>query len=151
MAADQSLDNLLTTLQQTVESTSAHFRQLEAESKIRMGVKSPRETLCHLVWWHQATVEGMESVVAGGAPYRIYASTREMNARALGRFAGQTASQLTAQLPALQARLEKAARALPGLQTPVFMHADGTTDSAAQRLEDLIQHWSACSTELQAV
>src|SRR5206468_2025898 len=78
----------------------------EARSK---GEKwGPREVLCHLVWWHQATVEGMESVLSGGKPYRFYASIDEMNARAVGRLAGQDIAQLAELVRQLQARLVRA-------------------------------------------
>ena len=74
MAASPAIDDLIAPQQQSVESGLAYFRRLEAESKIKMGQRGPREKLCHLVWEHQATVEGMEAIMSGGAPYRIYAS-----------------------------------------------------------------------------
>ena len=151
MAAGQSIDELIAALAQSVEEGLADFRRLEAESKIQMGKKGPRETLCHLVWWHEVSAEGMESVAAGGAPYRIYASTQEMNARAVGRAAGQTVSQLANRVEQLQPRLVAAARNLPNPQVTVFVHGDGSTDTALQRLEAVIERWKACLAELQAV
>lgn len=151
MAAGQSIDDLTAALEQSVEDGLAHFRRLEAESKIEMGKHGPRETLCQLVWWHQASAEGMESVASGGAPYRIYASTEEMNARAVGRSAGQTVSQLADKVQQFQTRLLAAARALPDPQVTVFVHGDGSADTALQRLETIIQRWHACIEELQAV
>ena len=89
MAAGQQIDDLIATLEQSVESGLAYFQGPGGQSKVMIGHWGPREVLCHLVWWHQATVEGMESVAKGGAPYRIYASVDEMNARAVGRMAGK--------------------------------------------------------------
>jgi hypothetical protein len=151
MAAEQSIDDLIAALEQSVEDGLAHFRRLEAESKIEMGKKGPRETLCHLVWWHQVSAEGMESVASGGAPYRIYASTDEMNARAVGRAAGQTVAQMADRVQQWQTRLVAAARALPDPQAAVFVHANGSQDTALQRLETMIQRWHVCIEELQAV
>lgn len=151
MAATQSIDDLITALEHSVEVGLAHFRRLEAESKIKMGHVGPRETLCQLVWWHQASVEGLEAIGAGKPPNRIYASTDEMNARALGRLAGQSVAQLIEKVEHFQARLENAARALPDPGATVFVHGNGSEDSAQQRLEAMRLHWNACSEALQAL
>src|SRR5262249_62000612 len=95
MAAGQQMDDLITTLEQSVASGLAYFKGPGGQSKVMIGHWGPREVLCHLVWWHQATVEGMESVAKGGAPYRIDASVDHMNARAVGRLAGRDLNQPT--------------------------------------------------------
>ena len=151
MPTDQAVDDLLTPLQQSVESGLGHYRRLVAESKIQMGKFGPRETLCHLVWWLQASVEGMEGVGSGTSPYRIYASTEEMNARAVGRSAGQTVDQLAEKAEGYQDRLVAAVHALPDLSRTVFVHGDGSEDSDQSRLEALTRHWNACIGELQAL
>jgi hypothetical protein len=123
-----------------------------------MGHWGPREVLCHLIWWHQATAEGMESVAAGGAPYRIYASVDEMNARAVGRMAGTDINESTTYGASLvdsarqwQARLVKAARALPDPNTIVLIMGDGNGRSVQQRLETIAHRWSELIKELQAL
>ena len=73
MAEGQQIDSLITALEQSVESGLAYFQGPGGQSKVKIGRYGPREFLCQLVWWHQVTAEGMESVAAGGAPYRIYA------------------------------------------------------------------------------
>jgi len=100
----------------------------------------------------------MESVAAGGAPYRIYASVDEMNARAVGRLAGKDVNQpetYGASLVDLTrqwlARLVKAARALPDLSTTVLIMGDGSGRSVQQRLETIARHWSERVNELQAL
>ena len=72
MAAGQQIDGLITALEQSVDAGLAYFQGPGSQSKVKIGRWEPREVLCHLVWWHQATAEGMESVAAGGAPYRIH-------------------------------------------------------------------------------
>jgi hypothetical protein len=123
-----------------------------------IGHWGPREVLCHLVWWHQATVEGMESVAKGGAPYRIYASVDEMNARAVGRLAGRDLNQAGTYGESLvdlarqwQERLVKAARALPDPNTTVLIMGDGSGRSVQQRLETIAQRWNELVRELQAL
>jgi len=151
MAANQSIDASMTELEQSVESGLEHFSRLWDEGKIKMGKWGYRETLCERLWWTQATADGIESVVAGKAPYRIYASDDEMDARAVGRVAGQFVPQLADKARAARERLEAAARKLSDLNAVVLIHGDGTEDSAQACIDRLTQQWGASATELQAV
>jgi hypothetical protein len=123
-----------------------------------IGHWGPREVLCHLVWWHQVTVEGMESVAKGGAPFRIYASVDEMNARAVGRMAGRDVNQPGTYGPSLvdsarqwQARLVQAVRTISDPNTTVLVMGDGSGRSVLQRLETIAHHWQEHVKELQAL
>jgi hypothetical protein len=151
MAAGQQIDSLITALEQSVDSGLAYFQGPGSQSKVKIGRWEPREVLCHLVWWHQATAEGMESVASGGAPYRIYASVDEMNARAVGRLAGRDVNHLVDLVRQWQARLVKAVRALPDPNTTVLVLGDGNGRSVQQRLETIAHHWNEHVTELQAL
>jgi len=158
MAAGQQIDGLITALEQSVESGLAYFQGPGSQAKVKIGHYGPREFLCQLVWWHQITAEGMESVASGGAPYRIYASVDEMNARAVARSASKAINQLTTYGASLvdlarqwQARLVKAARALPDPNATVLVMGDGTGRSAQERLETIARHWSERINELQAL
>ena len=151
MAAGQQIDSLITALEQSVDSGLAYFQGPGSQSKVKIGRWEPREVLCHLVWWHQATAEGMESVASGGAPYRIYASVDEMNARAVGRLAGRDVNQLVDLARQWQARLVKAVRALPDPNATVLVLGDGNGRSVQQRLETIAHHWNEHITELQAL
>ena len=151
MAAGQQIDSLITALEQSVDSGLAYFQGPGSQSKVRIGRWEPREVLCHLVWWHQATAEGMESVASGGAPYRVYASVDEMNARAVGRLAGRDMNQLVDLARQWQARLVKAAHALPDPNATVLVLGDGNGRSVQQRLETIAHHWNEHVTELQAL
>jgi hypothetical protein len=68
MAAGRQIDDLIATLEQSVEAGLAYFQGPGGQSKVMIGHWGPREVLCHLVWWHQATVEGMESVAKAVRP-----------------------------------------------------------------------------------
>jgi hypothetical protein len=158
MTAGRQIDDLIATLQQSVEAGLAYFQGPGSQSKVMIGHWGTREVLCHLVWWHQATVEGIESVAKGGAPYSIHASVDEMNARAVGRMAGRDVNQSGTYGPSLvelarqwQARLVQAARAIPDPNTTVLIMGDGSGRSVRQRLETMAQHWNEHVTELQAL
>jgi len=100
----------------------------------------------------------MESVASGGAPYRIYASVDEMNARAVGRLAGRDIKQsgtygasLVDLVRQWQERLVQAARALPDPNTTVLIMGDGSGRSVQQRLENIAQEWNEHVKDLQAL
>jgi len=150
MAASQPIEALIRALEQSVEVGLTYFQGPGGQARIKVGNWGPREVLCHLVWWHQATVEGMESVLSSGKPYRFYASVDEMNARAVGRLAGQDIAQLAELVRQLQARLVKAARALPDPNATVLVTGDGSGRSVLQRLETIARHWSEHVHALQA-
>jgi hypothetical protein len=158
MAAGQQIDDLIATLERSVEAGLAYFQGPGGQSKVKIGHWGPREVLCTLVWWHQATVEGIESVAKGGAPYHIYASVDEMNARAVGRLAGRELNQVGTYGESLvdlarqwQQRLVKAARALPDPNTTVLIMGDGSGRSVKQRIETIAQRWNEIIRELQAL
>jgi len=150
MAASQQIEALIRALEQSVEAGLTYFQGPGGQARIKVGIWGPREVLCHLVWWHQATVEGMESVLSSGKPYRFYASVDEMNARAVGRLAGRDTAQLAELLRQLQARLVKAARALPDPNATVLVTGDGSGRSVLQRLETIARHWGEHVHVLQA-
>jgi len=149
MAANQSIDESLSGLEQSVEAGLQHFSRLWDEGKIKMGKWGYRETLCEGLWWIQAAADGIESVVAGGAPYRIWASDEEMNSRAVGRVAGQFVPELADKARMARARLETAVRKLGDLNAVVLIHGNGGEDSAQACINKLTEHWKACAAELQ--
>ena len=150
MTETLSIDDRIAALDEQVETGLTQLRQLEAAGKVKMGAYGPRETLCQLVWWCETAADGMESVAAGGAPVRVYASDDEMDARAIGRLTGRTVAQLADRMEQAQARLRTTARRLTDHGASVFQHGDGRADSAQQCLEALSRRWQACLADLQA-
>lgn len=151
MAASQQVEDLIRALERSIETGLAHFQGQGGQARGKVGIWGPREVLCHLVWWHQATVEGMESVLSGGKPYRFYAPVDEMNARAVGRLAGKDIAELAELARQFQARLVKAAQALPDPNATVLIFGDGSGRSVLQRLETIAHHWSEHVRALQAL
>ncbi len=146
-----AVDDLIATLGQNVETGLGHFRRLQAESKLPLGVYGPRELLCKLVWWHQVAAESMESIGSGGDPYRVYAPDEEMDLRAVARQTGQPVSQLAANTEAYQKRIATAVSSISDPNTTIFVHGDGSQDSVPQRLEAMVQRWKTSIEEIQAL
>ena len=149
MASKQQLEELIAAADSAVESGLTYFEGPGAETKVRVETWSPREVLGHMVYWHQATAEGIESVASGGTPYRVYASTNEMNARAVGRASGKSASQLAGEVRGFHERLIKGARSMSDPDAAVLVSGDGAETSAAQRLQRIAEHWNGHVKQLQ--
>ena len=148
MTTAQNVETLISSLEDAVKAAFAYFES-NSEAEHRVGMWTPREVLCHMIYWHQATVEGMESVASGGDAHRIFASTDEMNARAVGRNAGQSMGALIEQAQGWQDKLATAARSMSDASAVVLVRGDGTELTAAQRLEHIATHWNGHIQELK--
>ena len=142
------LDTLLAALEEAMQEVFDFFAGPGSTSQVRIGDWGPWEVLCHFLYWHAATAEGMESVAAGGKPRRLEASTDELNAKVIAEHAGEGIPQLVAQLQQWQRRLVQAARSLPGLDAAVIERLDGRLVSARERLQVMDRHWREHLKEL---
>ena len=149
VTTDQKIDGLIASVEEAVKAGLAYFEGPGANSSVKIDIWSPREVLCHLIYWHQATAEGMEATTSGAGPLRIHAPTDEMNARAVGRVAGVTIERLVEDARELQTRLIAAVRAIPDLEATVLDRAEEGKQSARQRLEIIAHHWNEHIRELQ--
>ena len=150
MATDANLETLIAALDDAVNRGLEYFEGPGTQSTARVEDWGPREVLCHMVVWHQSTVEGMESVLSGGPPIRLTAPTDEMNAGAVEDCRGREAAQIAAKIRDLQARMAAAARALPDPGATVLVRSSGAEASARQRLELIAGHWNEHLKELGA-
>ncbi|MBI2872454.1 MAG: hypothetical protein HYY00_04600 [Chloroflexi bacterium] len=135
-------DALLANVEKSVQDALAYFEGPGATSQVKVDQWGPRDVLCHFLFWHQATAEGMESVARGGQPTRLEASTDDMNARAIAQHARESIPQLVSQARQLQGRLVRAARSIRDLEKPVLVRFDGTPANLRQRLEIIARHWT---------
>ena len=141
MTTDHSIDELLAGLEEAVESGLAYLGRPEAESRVPAGEWGIPELLAHMVFWHRSTVEGIESVLSGGDPYRLTGATDDLNAQAVEEMAGWGPARLIDEVRRLQARLVNAVRALPDPTVTVLVRAGGTESSGLDRLERIARHW----------
>lgn len=145
---EQNIDTLISSVEEAVKSAVTFF-EANAHSEERVGLWTPREFLCHMIYWHQATVEGITSVAGGGDPLHIHASTDEMNARSVGRQAGKDVGQLLDELHPIQESLVTAARSVADPNAAVMVNGSGSEMSTAQRLERIATHWNEHIAELK--
>ena len=149
MVTEQDIEKLISSVEQTVQTAMAYF-QANAESEERVvGIWTPREVLCHLIYWHQATLDGITSVAGGGDPLQVHASTDEMNARSVGRQAGTDFGQLIEQLNSIHEGLVGAARSISDPNVVVLVNDGGAGASTVQRLERISHHWNEHLEEMK--
>ncbi len=149
MTTEVNIEPLIADVKRVVARGIAYV-EANADSEVKIDIWTPREVLCHWIYWHRATVEGMESAAAGDGPHRIYADSDEMNARSVGRKSGWTVVRLVEEMEELQERLVAAARALPDPNDTVIIRGDGSEASGVQRLETIVSHWREHLDEMAA-
>ncbi len=150
MSTMHELDGLLSNLSTVVEEALAYFEGPGSTATARVGDWGSREVLCHFLFWHEVTAEGMESATSGGGPRILNAQVDELNDQAIAQYTGEGIPQLAARARSLQERLVRAARQLPSLDIAVTQRQDGPPATARQRLETISRHWQAHIADLQA-
>ena len=150
MTTDRELDALIASFDEAVNNGLAYLAGSGAESGVKIESWTAREVLAHMVFWHQATVEGMEAVGSNGDPYQIDASTDEVNAEHVAALADTSTADIADRIRELQTRLVAAVRSLDDPSAIVFIRSSGVGSSALQRLEMMANHWNGHIRELQA-
>jgi hypothetical protein len=138
----EQIEALLIVFRATVDEVLGYFEGPGSDSKTRAGAWGAWETLCHFIRWHEATIEGIESVARSGEAYQVPAPSEEENAAIIEKHRGETPAQLISHLRALHERLEKAARNITDLDAEVIRFSGGISASARARLERMPMHWA---------
>ena len=136
----RGLDSLLEALAEAVGQARAYLLKLDGEAVVRPGTWGPAEVLSHLVYWHRAYVEGIESVLTGGPPFGTGETIDELNAKALDEMAGSCVVDLLQEWEDLQNRLEQMAGALPDPGATMQIHHDSTECNLYEPLDELVGH-----------
>ena len=145
MADNPSIEELIADVECVVAEGLAYFAGLDYGSQ-----PEAEWVLRHMVFWHRVSVEGMESVLAGGEPFRISGTTDEMNARAAEDTAGLTTADIVETLTDLQARMVAAVRKFDDHEVTVVVLQDGTERPASQRLRMTAFHWKGHLAEMRS-
>lgn len=143
------LDSLLDALADSVDKAQQYFSKLDGQAVVRLGNWGPAEVLGHLVWWHRANLEGIESVLAGGPPYGAGESTEQLNARAMDEMAGSPVVDLLGKWEELQNRLDDKARAVADPGVVVRVYSNGAPRTLLERIEEVADHITEHLNELQ--
>ena len=144
MRRHADIEERIADVEQAVADGLVYFAGLDYESQ-----PDAEWVLRHMVFWHRASVEGMESVLAGGPPFRIPGTVDEMNARAGADTAGLTTAEIVVALRDLHARMVAAVRKFDDPEVTVVVLHDGTERPASQRLRMTAFHWKGHLSELR--
>ena len=149
MSNQLSQEQLIAALDQTVSAALEYLTGEGSASQARVGDWGAWEILCHMIYWHRATTEGIESVASGGNPRQIEAETDEVNARIIESMSGKTIEELAIEVRELQTRLISAVRDIPDPNSTVFVRLGGAASSANERLQMMAGHWRGHVEELK--
>ena len=143
MSEHANIEVLIEEVERTVAEGLAYFAGLDYGSR-----PDAEWVLRHMIFWHRASVEGMESVLAGGPPFRIPGTVDDMNARAAADTAGLTTAEIVEALRDFQSRMVAAVRQFDDPEVTVVVLHDGTERPASQRLRMIAFHWKGHLEEL---
>ena len=142
-------DALIAALDRVVQDTLAYFDGPGRQSSARVDRWQARDVLMHFIYFHDATAWGMQSVALGGPPWPVPTDADTVNEVCRRLHEHESVDELLAQLRQAHARLVRAARAVPSLDTPCFQRAGGELLTGRQRLEGLARHWAEHVRALQ--
>ena len=145
-----NLEEMITQMEQAVEEGLAYLEDAASGTSPLVDRWSAKEVLAHMVYWHRASLQGIESVSGGGSPFQVPASSDEINGEIVAELSGTPVSLMAEELRDLQKRLSAAARLVPNLDETVFIRVDGQSFSTRIRVETITNHWRDHVRELQA-
>ena len=102
-----------------------------------------------VIYFHDATAWGIQSVAIGGPPWPVPGDSDIVNETCRRLHAHESYDELLSQVSLAHARLMHAARSSPDLDKPCFLRANGEALTGAQRLDLLARHWREHVHELE--
>ncbi len=137
----EDIESWIAALDKVVEEGLGYFEGPAGSSQARVGDWGPEEVLAHLVFWHEASVRGMEFVANGAPPHRLELPVDEANARAVAERRGNGLPELVADARRVHLRFAEAARAVGDPYATVVIRADGSEADVRQRFDITTNHW----------
>ena len=145
-----NLEEMITQLEQAVEEGLAYLEKAADGASPQIDGWGAKEVLAHMLYWHRASLQGIESVSNGGPPFQVPRSSDEINGEIVAELSETSVSLIATEIRDLQRRLSAAARLVPNLDDTVFIRAGGQAFSTRIRLETIGHHWREHVRELQS-
>jgi hypothetical protein len=142
-------EELIKLLDSAVDDGLTFFLGQGRDSDAKVGDWGVWEVLCHMIYWHQATVDGVESIASGGGPHHIKGETDEVNDRIIATMSGRSSHELAEDVRDLQAKLVAAVRKVDDPTSTVFIRKDGSSASTFDRVDQITRHWNGHIAELR--
>ena len=149
MTMPPSTDALIAELDRVVQDALAYFEGPGRVTDARVDRWRARDVLMHFLYFHDATAWGIQAAALGGPPWPVPADSDTVNEVCRRLHEPETFDELLAQVRQAHARLLRAARDAPDLETPCLRRATGEVMTGRQRLELLARHWAEHIRELR--
>ena len=74
-----NLEEMIAQMEQAVEEGLAYLEDAAGGTSPQVDRWTAKEVLAHMVYWHRASLQGIESVSGGGSPFQVPASSDVIN------------------------------------------------------------------------
>lgn len=140
LPTQNSQEQLIEALEETVSDALEYLTGEGLGSHAKVGDRGAWKVLCHMIYWHQATTDGIESVVSGGDPRQFEAESDEVNDRIIESISGKTVEELPREVREIQGRVPTAFHSIPDPSSTVFIGMNRAESSTNERLQMMAGH-----------
>lgn len=140
LPTQNSHEQLIEALEETVSDALEYLTGEGLGSHAKVGDRGAWKVLCHMIYWHQATTDGIESVVSGGDPRQFEAESDEVNDRIIDSISGKTVEELAREVREIQGRVPTAFHSIPDPSSTVFIGMNRAESSTNERLQMMAGH-----------
>ena len=121
LPTQNSQEQLIEALEETVSDAFEYLTGEGLASHAKVGDRGAWKVLCHMIYWHQTTTDGIESVVSGGDPRQFEAASDEANDRIIESISGKTVEELPREVREIQGRVPTPVHSIPDPSSSVFI------------------------------
>ena len=93
-----------------------------------------------MIYWHQTTTDGIESVVSGGDPRQFVAESGEVNDRIIESISGKTVEELAREVREIQGHVPKTVHSIPDPSSTALICMSRAESSTNERLQVMAGH-----------
>lgn len=140
LPTQNSQEQLIEALEETVSDVLEYLTGEGLASHAKVGDRGAWKVLCHMIYWHQTTTDGIESVVSGGDPRQFKAESDEVNDRIIESISGKTVEELAREVREIQGRVPTAFHSIPDPSSTVFIGMNRAESSTNERLQMMAGH-----------
>ena len=140
LPTQNSQEQLVEALEETVSDALEYLTGEGLASHAKVGDRGAWKVLCHMIYWHQTTTDGIESVVSGGDPRQFEAESDEVNDRIIESISGKTVEELAREVREIQGRVPTAFHSIPDPSSTVFIGMNRAESSTNERLQMMAGH-----------
>ncbi len=139
----------LADLDDVVNRTLDYFDGPGRSSAARIDQWQARDVLMHVIYFHEATAWGIQSVGVGGPVWTVPADWDTINEICRILHEGETLDELMVQVRQAHARLHRAVANSPDLDRPCLRRPNGTHLTGNERIGAISDHWREHLADLE--